>query len=225
LEEEKKSAQHFLDLIKNSRRGKFKIYIGMSAGVGKTYRMLQEAHSLLKNGIDVKIGYIETHNRSETVAMLEGLPLIPRRKLFYKGKELEELDVQAVISLRPEVVIIDELAHTNIEGSTHEKRWQDVMDILDAGINVISALNIQHIESLNEEVKEITGIEVKERVPDSVLAQADEVVNIDLTADELIARLKEGKIYHADKIETALKKVARISIKRSCLAGRKKSRK
>jgi two-component system sensor histidine kinase KdpD len=205
LEEEKKSAQHFLDLIKNSRRGKFKIYIGMSAGVGKTYRMLQEAHSLLKNGIDVKIGYIETHNRSETVAMLEGLPLIPRRKLFYKGKELEELDVQAVISLRPEVVIIDELAHTNIEGSTHEKRWQDVMDILDAGINVISALNIQHIESLNEEVKEITGIEVKERVPDSVLAQANEVVNIDLTADELIARLKEGKIYHADKIETALK--------------------
>ncbi len=205
MEEEKKSAQHFLDLIKNSRRGKFKIYIGMSAGVGKTYRMLQEAHSLLKNGIDVKIGYIETHNRSETVAMLEGLPLIPRRKLFYKGKELEELDVQAVISLRPEVVIIDELAHTNIEGSTHEKRWQDVMDILDAGINVISALNIQHIESLNEEVKEITGIEVKERVPDSVLAQADEVVNIDLTADELIARLKEGKIYHADKIETALK--------------------
>jgi two-component system sensor histidine kinase KdpD len=205
LEEEKKSAQHFLDLIKNSRSGKFKIYIGMSAGVGKTYRMLQEAHSLLKNGIDVKIGYIETHNRSETVAMLEGLPLIPRRKLFYKGKELEELDVQAVISLRPEVVIIDELAHTNIEGSTHEKRWQDVMDILDAGINVISALNIQHIESLNEEVKEITGIEVKERVPDSVLAQADEVVNIDLTADELIARLKEGKIYHADKIETALK--------------------
>ena len=155
MEEEKKSAQHFLDLIKNSRRGKFKIYIGMSAGVGKTYRMLQEAHSLLKNGIDVKIGYIETHNRSETVAMLEGLPLIPRRKLFYKGKELEELDVQAVISLRPEVVIIDELAHTNIEGSTHEKRWQDVMDILDAGINVISALNIQHIESLNEEVKEI----------------------------------------------------------------------
>jgi two-component system sensor histidine kinase KdpD len=205
LEEEKKSAQHFLDLIKNSRRGKFKIYIGMSAGVGKTYRMLQEAHGLLKNGIDVKIGYIETHNRSETVAMLEGLPIIPRRKLFYKGKELEELDVQAVISLRPEVVIIDELAHTNIEGSTHEKRWQDVMDILDAGINVISALNIQHIESLNEEVKEITGIEVKERVPDSVLAKADEVVNIDLTADELIARLKEGKIYHADKIETALK--------------------
>lgn len=205
MEEEKKSAQHFLDLIKKSRRGKFKIYIGMSAGVGKTYRMLQESHNLLKNGIDVKIGYVETHNRAETVAMLEGLPVIPRRKLFYKGKELEELDVQAVISLRPEVVIIDELAHTNIEGSTHEKRWQDVMEILDAGINVISAINIQHIESLYEEVKRITGVDVKERIPDSVLAQADEVVNIDLTADELVMRLKEGKIYHSDKIETALK--------------------
>ncbi len=177
----------------------------MSAGVGKTYRMLQESHNLLKNGIDVMIGYVETHNRAETVAMLEGLPVIPRRKLFYKGKELEELDVQAVISLRPEVVIIDELAHTNIEGSTHEKRWQDVMEILDAGINVISAINIQHIESLYEEVKRITGVDVKERIPDSVLAQADEVVNIDLTADELVMRLKEGKIYHADKIETALK--------------------
>ena len=205
MEEEKKSAQHFLDLIKNSRRGKFKIYIGMSAGVGKTYRMLQEAHALLKSGIDVKVGYVETHNRVETHALLDGLPLIPRRKLFYKGKELEELDVQAVISLRPEVVIVDELAHTNIEGSKNEKRWQDVFDILDAGINVISAVNIQHIESLYEEVKKITGVDVKERIPDSVLAQADEVVNIDLTADELVTRLKEGKIYRQDKIETALK--------------------
>lgn len=176
----------------------------MSAGVGKTYRMLQEAHALLKNGIDVKVGYIETHLRKETHALLEGLPLIPRRKLFYKGKALEELDVQAVISLRPEVVVVDELAHTNIEGSKNEKRWQDVMEILDAGINVVSAVNIQHIESLNEEVKEITGIAVAERIPDKVLAMADEVVNIDLTADELINRLKEGKIYKAEKIETAL---------------------
>ncbi|MCC7030789.1 MAG: sensor protein KdpD [Chitinophagaceae bacterium] len=205
MEETKKSAQEFLDLIKKSRRGKFKVYIGMSAGVGKSYRMLLEAHSLLKNGIDVKIGYIETHNRQETHNLLDGLPLIPRRKLFYKGKELEEMDVQAVINLRPEVVIVDELAHTNIEGSKNEKRWQDVMEILDAGINVISAVNIQHIESLNDEVKAITGIEVKERIPDSVLAKADEVVNIDLTSDELIARLKEGKIYEAEKIETALK--------------------
>lgn len=203
-DEKEKSVQHFLDLIKKSRRGKFKIYIGMSAGVGKTYRMLQEAHALFRNGIDVKIGYVETHNRKETHDLLFGLPLIPRRQLFYKGKELDELDVQAIINLRPEVVIVDELAHTNIEGSKNEKRWQDVEEILEAGINVISAVNIQHIESLNEEVKAITGIEVKERIPDSVLAIADEVVNIDLTADELIARLKEGKIYHPDKIQQAL---------------------
>ncbi len=206
-EEEQKeyNAKHFLDLIKKARRGKFKIYIGMSAGVGKTFRMLQEAHALTKSGIDVKIGFIETHNRKETSALLEGLPVIPRRKLFYKGKELEEMDVEAIINLRPEVVIVDELAHTNIEGSKNEKRWQDVMDILAAGINVISAINIQHVESLNQEIKEITGIEVKERVPDSVLRTADEVVNIDLTADELITRLKEGKIYEKEKIETALK--------------------
>jgi two-component system sensor histidine kinase KdpD len=199
------NAQHFLDLIRKSRRGKFKIYIGMSAGVGKTFRMLQESHTLLKNGIDVKIGYIEPHNRLETIALLEGLPVIPRRKLFYKGKELEEMDVHAILNLHPEVVIVDELAHTNIEGSKNEKRWQDVMDILDEGISVISAVNIQHIESLYEEIHKITGIEVKERIPDKVLGLADEVVNIDLTADELITRMKEGKIYHADKIETALK--------------------
>ncbi len=204
MSEKDKTVQHFLDLIKKSRRGKFKIYIGMSAGVGKTYRMLQEAHALLKNGIDIKIGFIETHNRKETHELLDGLSIVPRRKLFYRGKELEEMDVQAIINLRPEVVVVDELAHTNIEGSKNEKRWQDVMEILDAGINVISAVNIQHIESLNEEIKTITGIEVKERIPDRVLAQADEVVNIDLTADELIARLKEGKIYQADKIGTAL---------------------
>ena len=198
------NVQHFLELIRQSRRGKFKIYIGMSAGVGKTYRMLQEAQTLLRNGVDVKIGYIETHGRMETQALLQGLPILPRRKLFYKGKELDELDVQAVVNLHPEVVIIDELAHTNIEGSKNDKRWQDVMDILDAGINVISAVNIQHIESLNEEIRKITGIEVTERIPDSVLKEADEVVNIDLTADELVTRLKEGKIYAMDKIGIAL---------------------
>lgn len=200
----KENVQHFLDLIKKSRRGKFKIYIGMSAGVGKTFRMLQEAQVLLRTGIDVKIGYIETHNRKETHDLLEGLPLIPRRKLFYKGKELEELDVQAIVTLRPEVVIIDELAHTNIEGSANEKRWQDVLEILDAGINVISAVNIQHIESLHNDIKAITGVDVAERIPDKVLQLADEVVNIDLTADELIVRLKEGKIYAKDKIAVAL---------------------
>src|ERR1017187_2238586 len=128
------NVQRFLDLIRKQRLGKFKIYIGMSAGVGKSYRMLQEAQALLKNGIDVKIGYIETHGRKETVALLEGLPVVPRRKLFYKGKELEEMDVQAIINLRPEVVIVDELAHSNIEGSPNEKRWQDVLEILEAGI-------------------------------------------------------------------------------------------
>lgn len=204
MPEDNHTAKHFLDLIKRSRQGKFKVYIGMSPGVGKTYRMLQEAHALLQSGIDVKIGYIETHGRPETHALLEDLPVIPRRKLFYKGKELEELDMQAVINLRPEVVIIDELAHTNIEGSKNGKRWQDVMDILEAGINVISAVNIQHIESLNEEIKIITGIEVAERIPDKVIGRADEVVNIDLTADELIARLQAGKIYSPEKIQAAL---------------------
>lgn len=176
----------------------------MSAGVGKTYRMLQESHALLKNGIDVKIGYIETHDREETHSLLQGLPIIPRKHIFYKGKDLEEMDLQAIINLRPEVVIVDELAHSNVEGSKNKKRWQDIIDILEAGINVISAVNIQHIESLNTQIRQITGIEVEERIPDSVLQLADEVVNIDLTSDELITRLKEGKVYKADKIQRAL---------------------
>lgn len=202
--DKEQNVQHFLDLIKRSRRGKFKIYIGMIAGVGKTYRMLQEAHQLLESGADVRIGYIETHGRVNTDAQLLGLPVIPRRKVFYKGKELEEMDLQAILQAHPEIVVVDELAHTNIDGSVNEKRWQDVFDLLDAGINVITAVNIQHIESLNEEVFDIAGIEVKERVPDGVLEQADEVVNIDLTAEELITRLKAGHIYRPEKIQTAL---------------------
>jgi two-component system sensor histidine kinase KdpD len=186
------------------KKGKLKIYIGMSAGVGKTYRMLQEAHTLLQKGTNIKIGYVETHRRKETHDLIDGLPLIPRRKVFYKGKELEELDVQAILLLHPDVVIVDELAHTNIPGSKNEKRWQDVLDILDAGIDVITAINIQHIESINEDVKDITGVEVKERVPDKILQVADEVVNIDLTAQELITRLKEGKIYDHGKVQQAL---------------------
>ena len=199
-----KKVQQFLDLTSKVTRGKFKIYIGMSAGVGKTYRMLQEAHSLLQNGVNIKVGFVETHGRKETQALIDGLPLIPRRDVFYKGKRLEELDVQAVLLLHPEVVIIDELAHSNIPGSKNEKRWQDVLDILDAGIDVISAVNIQHIESINEDVKKITGVEVKERIPDKMLQLADEVVNIDLTADELITRLKAGKIYDHTKVQQAL---------------------
>ncbi|BEG99721.1 sensor protein KdpD [Bacteroides sedimenti] len=198
------NVQHFLDLIKKSRRGKFKIYIGMIAGVGKSYRMLLEAHDLLKSGVDVQIGYIESHGRAETEVLIKGLPVIPRKKVFYKGKEIEEMDLQNILLIHPEIVIVDELAHTNVEGSTNEKRWQDVITLLDAGINVISAVNIQHIESLNEEIKDISGIEVKERIPDSLLEQADEVVNIDLTAEELVNRLKAGKIYHPDKIQIAL---------------------
>ena len=198
------NTQQFLNLNPKESKGKFKIYIGMSAGVGKSYRMLQEAHSLLQNGVNVKVGFVETHGRKETQALIEGLPVISRRDVFYKGKRLEELDVQAVLLLHPDVVIIDELAHTNIPGSKNEKRWQDVLDILDAGIDVISAVNIQHIESINEEVKNITGVEVKERIPDKMLQIADEVVNIDLTADELITRLKEGKIYDPTKVQQAL---------------------
>ena len=202
--DQQQSVEHFLDLIKRSRRGKLKIYIGMIAGVGKTYRMLQEAHELLRAGVDVKLGYVETHGRPDTEALVSGLPVIPRRTLFYKGKELEEMDVTAIIQNHPEIVIVDELAHTNIEGSKNAKRWMDVMEILDAGISVISAINIQHIEGLNEEVSEIVGLEIRERVPDSILEEADEVVNIDLTAEELIARLKAGKIYKAEKVQTAL---------------------
>lgn len=203
-ESRERRVQQFLKLNEKSDRGRLKVYIGMSAGVGKSFRMLQEAHALLRNGVNVKIGFIETHGRKETEALIEGLPVIPRREVFYKGKRMDELDVQAILLLHPEVVIIDELAHTNIPGSKNTKRWQDVLDIMDAGIDVITAVNIQHIESINENVKHITGVEVQERVPDKILQLADEVVNIDLTADELITRLKEGKIYDHTKIQQAL---------------------
>lgn len=198
------AVKDFIELVKKSRRGKLKIYIGMSAGVGKSYRMLQEAHALMRNGIGIQIGYIETHNRAETHALLAGLPIIPRRKVFYKGKELDEMDLQAILNRHPEVVIVDELAHSNIEGSKNTKRWQDVADLLEAGISVITAVNIQHLESLNQDIEEITGISITERIPDIILEMADEIVNIDLTADELIDRLKDGKIYDHSKVERAL---------------------
>jgi len=198
------SVEKFYRLIQKGRRGSLKIYIGLAAGVGKTYKMLQEARQLMDRGVDVEIGYIESHGRNETEKLLENLPLIPRKKLFYKGKEFEEMNLDAILMRRPDVVIIDELAHTNVTGSKNEKRYQDVEEILFNNINVISALNIQHIDSLNNIVEEITGVKVSETVPDNILGLADEVVNIDLTADELIQRLKEGKIYKAEKIKTAL---------------------
>lgn len=198
------TAEDFLALIRKSKRGKFKVYIGMCAGVGKSYRMLQEAHELQKNKIDVKIGYIETHKRVETENLVLGLTIIPRKVIYYKGKSVEEMDLEEILRQRPEIVIVDELAHSNVFGSKHAKRWQDVMEILDTGINVISAVNIQHLESLNNSISEITTIDVSERIPDIILEQADEIVNIDLTADDLIERLKTGKIYPKDKIQTAL---------------------
>ena len=180
------------------------MYLGMCAGVGKTYRMLSEAQQLVAAGQQVCIGYIETHGRLQTEALTVGLPTIPRRNTYYKGRLLEEMDLDTLLSQKPRTVLVDELAHTNIPGSRNEKRWQDVLELLNAGINVISAVNVQHLESLNREVNTITGIEVQERIPDSLLQQADEVVNIDLTADELIKRLHEGHIYEKTKIPAAL---------------------
>jgi len=198
------SAGRFLDLIRASKQGKLKIYIGMAAGVGKTYRMLLEARELINNKVDVVVGYIETHGRKETAKVLEGLPAMKRKNIFYKGKQLEEMDVDSIILQKPEVVLVDELAHTNIPGSKNEKRWQDVNELIEAGINVISTVNIQHIESINEQVEKITGIKITERVPDRVIHSADEVVNVDLTIEDLLDRLKEGKIYDMQKVPIAL---------------------
>lgn len=195
---------HFLDLIKRRHKGRLKVYIGMIAGVGKTYRMLQEAHDLLNQGVDVKVGLIEPHDREETIALTEGIPTIPLRKTFYKGKEISEMDLDAILMSRPEVVLVDELAHTNIPGSANEKRWQDVVTLLEEGINVITAFNVQHLEGMGDRVQDITGIEIKETIPDNFLSYADEVVNIDLPAEDLIKRLKAGKIYSGGRIQRAL---------------------
>lgn len=194
----------FIDLVRSRRRGRLKVYIGMIAGVGKTCRMLQEAHELLRLGIDVRIGYIETHGREETERLTKGLPAIPRREVFYKGKRLEEMDTEAILQARPEAVLVDELAHTNIPGSKNRKRWEDLLDLLEAGISVITAFNVQHLESMVDRVQRIAGIEVGETIPDRILEFADEVVNIDLPADDLIQRLKEGKIYRGEQIDRAL---------------------
>ena len=187
-------ADSFLHLIRRSQRGRLKIYLGYAAGVGKTYQMLQEAHRLKTEGVDVAVGLAETHGRKETEALLPGLELIPRRRMVYRGITIEEMDLLAVLARRPSVVLVDELAHTNAPGCKNAKRYQDVEEILAAGIHVISTLNIQHLESLYETVEGATGIKVRERIPDRVVAEADQIVNVDLTTEDLRRRLQEGKV-------------------------------
>jgi two-component system sensor histidine kinase KdpD len=194
----------FLRLIEKSRRGKLKIYIGHAAGVGKTYQMLEDAHALKAKGADIVAGVIETHGRAETAAKIEGLEVIPRRPVVYKDRDLEEMDLPAILKRRPEIVLVDELAHTNVPGLENEKRYQDVEDILEAGISVMTTVNIQHFESVQEIVSRVTGVDVRERVPDRLLRHADAIVNVDLPSDELRARLQAGKIYPADRIPAAL---------------------
>ena len=197
-------ADSFLRLIRRSQRGRLKIYLGYAAGVGKTYQMLLEAHRLKEEGIDVAIGLVETHGRAETEALLAGLELIPRRKVAYHGIEIDEMDLDAILSRRPNVVLVDELAHTNVPGSKNAKRYQDVEEILSAGIHVISTLNVQHLESLYETVERATGVKVRERIPDHVVAEADQIVDVDITTEDLRRRLKEGKVYTKERTATAL---------------------
>ncbi|HME70676.1 MAG TPA: histidine kinase, partial [Myxococcota bacterium] len=197
-------AEDFLELVERLRRGRLKLYIGFAAGVGKTYRMLEEAHALGKRGVDVVVGFVETHGRADTAALVHGLEVVPRRVLAYRGMNVEEMDLDAIVARRPEIAIVDEIAHTNIPGSRHAKRYEDVDALLDAGINVIGAVNIQHLESLNDLVKEATGVEIRETVPDTFLEQADQVVNLDLAVEDLLERLRAGKIYAPEKATRAL---------------------
>ena len=197
-------ADSFLRMIRRSQRGKLKIYLGYSAGVGKTYEMLLEGRRLKEDGIDVVVGLVETHGRKETEALLGGLEIIPRRKTSYKGIEIGEMDLNAILDRRPEVVLVDELAHTNVPGSRNAKRYQDVEEILSAGVHVISTLNVQHLESLYETIERATGVRVRERIPDRVVAEADQLVNVDVTTEDLRQRLAEGKVYTKERIDTAL---------------------
>lgn len=194
----------FVELLKSRERGKLKVYIGSAAGVGKTYRMLQEAHDLRRRGMDVVVGFVETHGRADTAAQIGDLEVVPRRQIAYRGVTLEEMDIDAVISRAPAVAIVDELAHTNVPGSRHAKRWQDVELLLDEGISVISAVNVQHLESLNNIIAETLGVTVRETIPDWVVTDADQVVNLDISAEDLRQRLTDGKIYAAEKIPAAL---------------------
>ena len=196
----------FLAALKAHRRAPLKIYLGMAAGVGKTVAMLKEGKRLLAEGVDVVCGVVETHGRAETAAETRGIELIPRQTLLYRGVPLEEMDLDAVLARKPALVLVDELAHTNVGGSKHEKRWQDVEELLDAGISVIATLNVQHLESLHDIVLRETGVDVRERIPDRLVSSADEVVVVDLPPAELQERLREGKVYPAEKVEHALRR-------------------
>ena len=201
---DRKRPEDFLELVERAKRGRLKVYIGPAAGVGKTYQMLEEAHALKKRGVDVVMAFIETHGRAETEALVEGLEVIPRRRMDYRGVTVEEMDLDAVLKRHPQLAVVDELAHTNVPGSRNRKRYQDVLELLEAGINVICAFNVQHLESLNDLVKQATDVVVRETIPDSFLKQADQVVNLDLAVEDLIERLRAGKIYSQEKVNWAL---------------------
>lgn len=203
-ERDERRADDFLSLVRRSRRGRVKVYIGSSAGVGKTFRMLQEAHQLQDRGVDVVVGFVETHGRPETAALVAGLEVVPPRRLRYRDIELEELDVDAVLARRPAVVIVDELPHTNPPGFARRWRYQDVEALAEAGVHVICAMNVQHLASLGEVVFRATGVRVRETVPDAFLREADQVVNLDLPAEDLLERLRAGKIYPMDRVPQAL---------------------
>jgi two-component system sensor histidine kinase KdpD len=197
-------ADTFLRMIRHAQRGRLKVYLGYAAGVGKTFQMLLEGRRLKEEGIDVVVGLAETHGRIETERLLEGLEVIPRRKQEYRGIVIEEMDVDAILARKPRVALIDELAHTNVPGSRNDKRYKDVQDVLAAGIHVITTLNIQHLESLYDTVEKAVRVKVRERLPDSVIAEADQIVNVDLSTEDLRERLKEGKVYTPERIEVAL---------------------
>jgi two-component system sensor histidine kinase KdpD len=197
-------ADKVLARLKDQARARLRIYIGAAPGVGKTYEMLQEAHALRARGLDVVAGLVETYGRPDTQAQLKDLEVIPRRVVEYRGAKLEEMDVDAIIKRRPQVAVVDELAHTNVPGSRHEKRYEDVRELLNAGIHVMTAVNIQHLETLNDAVAKVTGVRVRETVPDTFLDRADEVINVDVTVEELRTRLRQGKVYKPEKVEQAL---------------------
>ncbi|KFE68395.1 sensor protein KdpD [Hyalangium minutum] len=197
-------AEDFLELVERGRRGRLKLYIGFAAGVGKTYRMLEEAHALKKRGVDVVLGFVEPHGRPETLALVEGLEVVPRKAFTYRDVTVEEMDLDAVLARKPQVAIVDELAHTNVPLCRNAKRYQDVQELLAAGINVIGAFNVQHLESLNDLVERATGVTVRETLPDSFLKSADQVVNLDLAVEDLHERLRTGKIYAPEKVTHAL---------------------